>query len=211
MTQALLTIAILHWAVLLVPGFNFLLIGQLAAGGSRRTAFAAVTGMTCVTLLWALLAVAGVGAVFSAHPWLRLVAQALGGVYLLHLALGMFRAAGAGPASNEVPVAGDRAAFRAGFVTGVLNPKIALFYGSVFATALPPDPSPWLVAAAVAMVYANSWLWHGTLVVALSRPSVQRAYLAHGRALTRVAAALVGVFGARLIITAIQEARAHFG
>lgn len=36
MIAALFTIAVLHWAVLLVPGFNFVLIGQLAAGGARR-------------------------------------------------------------------------------------------------------------------------------------------------------------------------------
>ena len=99
MVAALLAIALLHWAVLLVPGFNFVLIGQLAAGGSRRAAWAAVVGMTTGTLVWATLAVAGVGAVFAAHPALRLVAQWLGGLYLLVLAWGLWRAGGAAPAA----------------------------------------------------------------------------------------------------------------
>ena len=38
MLSALLTIALLHWAVLLIPGFNFVLIGRLAAGGDRKAA-----------------------------------------------------------------------------------------------------------------------------------------------------------------------------
>lgn len=152
MLQSLVTIALLHWAVLLVPGFNFVLIGQLAASGSRRGALAAVVGMTTATLIWAVLAVSGVGAVFSAHPMLRLVAQVGGGLYLLYLAAGLFRAGGA-TAPAEQAVQGGLAAFRAGFVTSALNPKIALFYGSVFATALPAQPSAWLVAAAVALVY----------------------------------------------------------
>lgn len=46
MYTALLTIALLHWAVLLLPGFNFVLIGQLAASGKRSVAMAAVAGMT---------------------------------------------------------------------------------------------------------------------------------------------------------------------
>ena len=71
MLSALASIAVLHWAVLLVPGFNFVLIGQLAASGQRRSAFAAVAGMTLGTLTWALLAVLGVGVVFAAHPALR--------------------------------------------------------------------------------------------------------------------------------------------
>lgn len=204
MLESLVTIALLHWAVLLVPGFNFVLIGQLAAAGSRRDALAAVTGMTTATFIWAVLAVAGVGAVFNAHPTLRLAAQVGGGLYLLYLAVGLFRAGGsAAPADHAVR--GGPAAFRAGFVTSALNPKIALFYGSVFATALPAQPSAWLVAAAVAVVYANSWLWHGALAFALSQSSIQRAYLANYRALTKASAVVVGAFGARLLVAAYHE------
>jgi len=210
MLSSLTTIALLHWAVLLVPGFNFVLIGQLAAGGSWRAALAAVVGMTTATLIWASLAVAGVGAVFNAHPMLRQVAQVAGGLYLVYLAFGLFRA-GASPAAAGDPVLGSRAAFRAGFFTSALNPKIALFYGSVFATAFPLEPSAAHVLAAVALVYANSWLWHGGLAFALSQPSVQRAYLANYRALTRLSAVLVGAFGVRLIVAAYQEARARSG
>lgn len=205
MLQSLITIALLHWAVLLVPGFNFVLIGQLAAAGSRRAALAAVVGMTTATLLWAVLAVAGVGVVFAAHPLLRQVAQVGGGLYLLYLAVGMFRAGGSA-APRAQAVLGGPAAFRAGFVTSALNPKIALFYGSVFATALPAQPSAWLVAAAVALVYANSWLWHGGLAFALSQSSIQRAYLANHRMLTKASALVVGAFGARLLVTAYREA-----
>ena len=32
-----------------------------------------------------------------------------------------------------------------GFITNVFNPKTALFFGSVFATALPPSPSVWVL------------------------------------------------------------------
>ncbi|WP_298924154.1 LysE family transporter [uncultured Ramlibacter sp.] len=208
MLSSLLTIAALHWAILLIPGFNFVLIGQLAAGGSRRAALAAVVGMTTGTLAWALLAVAGVGAVFTAHPALRQAAQVAGGLYLLYLAWELLRGSGAVPVADSASM-GARQALRAGFVTSALNPKIALFYGSVFATALPAQPSAWHVAAAVAMVYANSWLWHGFLAFALSQAGVQRAYLRHCRLLTRCSALLVGAFGLRLIATAVQELRAR--
>lgn len=208
MLPSLITIAFLHWAVLLVPGFNFILIGQLAAGGSRRSAFAAVVGMTSATLAWAVLAVAGVGAVFAAQPALRQAAQVAGGAYLLYLAFQLLRSGTFSP-SAEKPVAGPRAAFRAGFMTSALNPKIALFYGSVFATALPAHPSGSHIIAAVLLVYANSWVWHGSLAFLLSLPGVQRAYLRNYLLFTKISALLVGAFGVRLIATAIHEARAR--
>lgn len=209
MLSALLAIAVLHWAVLVIPGFNFVLIGQLAASGSRAAAVAAVVGMTTATLVWAGLAVAGVGAAFSAHPQLRQWAQVAGGLYLLHLAWKLWRAGGAATAPSAAPVQGRAAAFRAGFVTSALNPKIALFYGSVFATALPANPPAVLVLAAVMLVYANSVVWHGSLALLLSRPQVQAAYLRHYARLTRISGALVGAYGARLLAQAFGEWRAR--
>jgi threonine efflux protein len=210
MLASLIAIAVLHWAVLVIPGFNFVLIGQLAAGGSRHAAMVAVAGMTSATLVWATLAVAGVGAVFTALPGVRLAVQIAGGLYLLHLALKLWRAGGAGaatPAPGSTAVLGHAAAFRAGFVTSMLNPKIALFYGSVFATALPANPPMLMVLLAVALVFANSVLWHGSLAWVLSNSAVQQAYLRHSRVLNRGSALLVGGYGARLIVSALSELR----
>src|SRR5689334_18914100 len=123
MLPSLLTIALLHWAVLLVPGFNVILIGQLAAGGSRTTALLAVLGITTATLIWGSLAVIGVGAVFSAHPQVRFAAQIAGGLYLLYLAVKLWRS-GATTADQTSTTLGKVAAFRVGLLTSLLNPKI---------------------------------------------------------------------------------------
>jgi threonine efflux protein len=155
---------------LILPGFNFLLIGQLAAAGKRSTALAAVAGMTAGTLMWAILAVAGVGIVFTAHPAIRQLAQVAGGLYLLQLAVRLWRSGKAPDPRRCSERSRHRvAALRVGFITSALNPKIALFYGSVFATAFPAHPSNTLVGLAVAMVFLNSVVWHTGLAWALSR------------------------------------------
>jgi len=206
MLASLLTIALLHWAVLLVPGFNFILIGRLAAAGQRSSALSAVVGMTCATLAWALLAVLGVGIVFALHPALRQLAQVCGGLYMLHLAFKLWRS-GQAPTQAGGEGLDPFAAFRMGFLTSALNPKIALFYGSVFATALPPAPSAAQVLSAVALVYFNSAVWHTFLAWGLSRSVVQQAYMRHYVGFNRMAAAMVGAFGLRLLVATVQEIR----
>lgn len=210
MLAILLTIAILHWAVLLIPGFNFVLIAQLAAGQARSKALAAVAGMTLATLAWALLAAMGVGAVFSALPALRLGVQVAGGAYLLQMAWKLWRTRSQATAAATGGM-DHAAAFRAGFFTGILNPKIALFYGSVFATALPLHPPLALSAAAVLLVFLNSVVWHTTLALLLSQPLLQRAWLGHARRINQGAALVVGAFGARLLLSTLQELRARAG
>ena len=71
MLTTFLTIAVLHWVALVTPGVNFVLILQLAAGSPRSVSLSAAAGITTVTFLWALLAILGMGAAFSAHPALR--------------------------------------------------------------------------------------------------------------------------------------------
>jgi threonine efflux protein len=208
MLPSLLAIALLHWAVLLVPGFNVVLLAQLAGAQGRPAAFAAVGGMTTATLAWAVLAVMGVGAVFSAQPVLRQGAQIAGGLYLLYLAVNLWRS-GASAATAPQQALSKAAAFRVGFMTSALNPKIALFYGSVFATALPPSPSWVHVASAVAVVYLNSIVWHSGLALALSQKAVQQAWMRNFARLTKVSGAVVGAFGLKLIVGTLQELRAR--
>lgn len=206
MLPSLIAIALLHWAVLLVPGFNVVLLAQLAGGQRRATALAAVAGMTTATFAWATLAVMGIGVVFSTQPMLRQAVQVAGGLYLLYLAFNLWRS-GASVAAEPQGTLSNSAAFRVGFMTSALNPKIALFYGSVFATSLPPSPSWAHVASAVALVYFNSVVWHTSLAVAFSQKTVQRAYLRNFARLTKVSGAVVGAFGLRLIVGTLQELR----
>jgi threonine/homoserine/homoserine lactone efflux protein len=136
------------------------------------------------------------------------VAQLAGGLYLLHLALKLWRSGGEAAAA-AAPVLGSAAALRAGFMTSALNPKIALFYGSVFATALPEDPSLLMITLAVLLVFTNSVVWHSALALVLSRPAVQGAYLRNARTLNRRSGVLVGAYGGKLIASAVTEFRSR--
>jgi len=109
----------------------FTLVSTLKGGVRAGLAAAAGIGAGCVvhTLaaafgLAALLAASA--AAFSAVKW-------LGAAYLLWLAVGMLRAglapreAAAAPSTGAAP-GGAWTLFRRGFLTNVLNPKVALFF-----------------------------------------------------------------------------------
>jgi threonine efflux protein len=206
MLSTLAAIALMHWVVLVTPGANVLVVSQLAATGQRRPACMAALGVSVVALIWATLAVLGVNAVFAAHPRLRLALQVAGGLYLCYVAFRLWRA-GASSATNRAGALGSFAAFRLGFATNILNPKSALFFGSVFATALPVNPSTVLLIAAVTLVLVNALVWHFFLALAFSRARVQAAYARWRKALNGLASALIGAFGVRLLLTAFADLR----
>ena len=206
MLSTLLTIAVLHWLVLVIPGANVLLVGQLAASGKRSTACVAAFGITTVTFIWATLAVLGIGFVFGAHPMWRQALQTAGGVYLCYLGWKLWRSKGAATHSSELHLSAF-AAFRLGFFTNILNPKTALFFGSIFATALPAHASVAVIASAVALVYVNALVWHLFLAVTFSHPRFQAAYARHLALFSKVSGAMVGAFGVKLIFSTLQEFR----
>jgi threonine efflux protein len=199
-----LAISLLHWIVLVTPGANVLVVVNMAASGQRKAACFAAAGVTTVAGIWSALAVMGVGAVFVALPTLRTVVQCAGGLYLLYVAVRLWRSQSGSVASGSAVIS-PVAAFRMGFLTNILNPKSALFFGSVFATALPSNPSPELLAAAVAVVLFNALVWHLFLAFAFAAVPVQNAYARQRQKLNKIASALVGFFGVRLLVTAFHS------
>ena len=204
----LVTVGLLHWIALVVPGANVLVVSNLAASHARRPAIFAALGITLVAAIWATLAVLGVNAVFAAHPHLRIVVQAAGGLYLIYLAARLWRS-GAAPEAGAATTLSPLAAFRLGFLTNITNPKSALFFGSVFATALPNDPAPGLLVAVVTLAVLNALCWHLFLAFAFSHPRVRASYARRRAVFSRLAGLLIGTFGARLVVAAAVEARAQ--
>jgi threonine efflux protein len=208
MPSTLLTIALLHWIVLITPGANVLLVSQLAASGHRRSAVFAGLGVSVVALLWALLAILGVNALFAAQPAMRLGLQIGGSLYLLYIAQRLWRSGSAATPKEASPLAPSQA-FRLGFLTNILNPKSALFFGSVFASALPGEPGIPLLATAVLLVFINALCWHALLAVAFSNARVQAVYAQQRALLNKLAGAAVGAMGLRLLVATARELRAR--
>lgn len=203
-----LTIWALHVAVLLIPGANVLLIAHLGASAGRRSAVWAALGVCAITLFWSSSAVLGVHALFELFPTARRVLQAAGALYLLYIAWRLWRSGSAtARASGPAPAMADGRAFRLGMLTNLSNPKSALFFGSVFSTALPPHPGAAVLAGAVALVVVNALAWHLLLAVLASAPQVQAGYAAQQGRLSRAAGAIVGAFGLSLLAATVREAR----
>ena len=204
MLSTFATIWILHVAAMLSPGPNVLLVSQLAASDRARSAVFAALGVTFGAALWATCAVLGVNVVFVAFPGLRLALQVAGGVYLLYVAIRLWRSSGARLVGRASSV--SSAAFCRGFLTNITNPKVALFFGSMFATSFPPAPSPILQASAVAMVVLNALCWHTLLAYLFSRERVRAAYSRTRRVANRIASVTMGALGLNLLVASLREA-----
>lgn len=186
------------------PGPDFLAVSSLALG-SRRAGLGAALGVACGCVLWATLAVFGLGVVLMRIGWVYSLVRLAGAAYLVWLGARMLLsaahpaspalAAPAAPAQEE-----RRSAFRRGLLVNASNPKAAVFFGSLFVTILPVGAPGWVQCATVAVVAAVSALWFTTLALMFSAGRVRACYGRIRRPVDALTgAALVGL-GARLAL-----------
>lgn len=203
MLSTLATIWVLHFAAMLTPGANTLLVSQLAASGDSKGAAYAALGIGIGAFLWSSAAVLGISAVFAAFPAMRLVLQVTGASYLLFVAYRLWRSGE--PAAMPSRSLSAAHGVRAGVMTNLSNPKSAVFFGSVFSAALPAHADAALFLGVVVLVVVNALWWHLLLAYLFSRRSVQSGYAARRSLFTRLAGAVVGILGLALLVSSLRS------
>lgn len=188
----------------MTPGPSFLLVAQTAMSVSRRQAFSVALGMGIGALIFALLASFGLVTLFQTVPELYLTFKLLGGLYLCVLAVRIWKQ---GKQPSVHPMTPDKtksvhSSFFFGLTTQLSNPKTAMVFSSVFAALLPaevPSLTPVLLSLGV---FLTNFGWYATVAVLLSTTRAQNVYLKAKKGFCRIAGTLLGLFGAKLLVSA---------
>ena len=198
----LLGIAAANLLAAISPGPSFVLVARIAVAGSRRAGLAAAAGMVLGAWIWAAAAIFGLALLFAEVAWLYRAIQFLGGLYLMYIAVMVWRGARA-PIAVDMKGGATRDPLRA-FVVALLsqlsNPKVVVFFGSVFVALLPAHAPGWVWAATLAIVLFNETLWYTTLALSFSAAPVRRVYASIKVWLDRAVAGVLGALGLKLVL-----------
>lgn len=113
----------------IMPGPDSLLIMTRSATQGWRAGAAASAGIGTGTIVHVLFAALGLSAILATSATAFTVVKIIGAAYILYMAWGLLRARPSTPvALGEVPALPYGKIFAQGFLTNVLNPKVALFF-----------------------------------------------------------------------------------
>jgi threonine/homoserine/homoserine lactone efflux protein len=206
MTASLITLVTIGFVQLLAvisPGPSFLITAQTAVSRSRLDGIRIALGLGAGTLVWSSAALLGLNALFRLHHWLFVGMKIAGALFLLWIAIRIFRHARTPVEMAETNgEAAKRNPFVRGFLTQISNPKVAVFFGSIFVAMLPRDVPGWMVAALIAIVTANEILWYSLVALCFGSGPVRRGYLAARAWIDRVTGAFLGALSLRLLMRA---------
>jgi threonine/homoserine/homoserine lactone efflux protein len=200
----LATLALTQLLAVISPGQSFLVISRTALASGRTPALIATLGMGVGSVLWAAGAIAGLAVLFEQIGWLYVALKIAAGLYLLFLAIALWPHADDTIDVDEVDARtlSPLAAFRLGFLTQIANPKVIVFFGSIFVALLPAQPPLWAIAATLAIVFINETSWYTVVSCLFSATKSRNAYLRAKRWIDRSMAGLLALIGGKLIADA---------
>ena len=145
-----LGMAVVALGLVLTPGPNMLYLVSRSITQGRRAGLVSLLGVAAGFVVYLAAAVAGIATVFSEVPAAYTVLRLAGAGYLLWLAWKTLRPGGGsafslqelppdGPSTPLAGPLGPRRLFAMGFLTNLLNPKIAVLYVSLLPQFIDPD------------------------------------------------------------------------
>jgi threonine/homoserine/homoserine lactone efflux protein len=128
--------------LVLTPGPNMLYLLSRSICQGRRAGVISLAGVVTGFLFHIVCAAAGLTALLLTVPLAYSLLKFAGAAYLLGLAWQAVRPGGRSPfATRSLPPDPPAALFRMGLLTNALNPKMAVFYLSIFPQFVRPDMS----------------------------------------------------------------------
>jgi threonine/homoserine/homoserine lactone efflux protein len=186
-------------AAMASPGPAMLMALRATLLGGWRAGILTGVGLGIAAAGWTAMALLGLDAVFRLFPWAYVALKALGAAYLLYLAVTIWRDARRPLAPAAAPHA-SRHAVLGGVLVNLSDPKSVLFASAILLVIFPPDLSLTQKALIVGNHMVVEWLVYTGFALALSTRTARDGYLRLKPVLDRIAAAVLGALGLRLLL-----------
>lgn len=196
----LLTLAGVVLVAYILPGPDFLAVSSNALA-SRRAGLLAGLGVATGCVVWASLAVFGLGLVMARLSWLYTAIRLAGGVYLIVFGIRMLLARRpAASATVERSRDTARGAYRRGLAVNLSNPKAAVYFGSLFVGLLPVGAPTWVLATVVGIVGLLAVGWFSTLAWMFSGARIRDVYDRIRRPINALMGLALAGLGTKLVL-----------
>ena len=184
------------------PGPAVLMSARTGVTEGLRTGFFLSLGIGAGAVFWASLALSGLAMLFQIAPTLLWAFKIIGGLYLVWMAIGMWRhAAEPLPEVTDAPPRSAASAFRLGLMTQLSNPKPAVLLSAVFIGTVPPTTPGWVLVALLTWLFTVETGWNTLVARVFSFDRTRRAYTGAKPMIDRCFGGLLGLLGIKIATT----------
>lgn len=180
----LLTICALHFVAQLSPGPDVLLVAKSSASTSRANTLKIILGISAGVLVWVILTLLGFTVLLEQWPWIQQVLMLIGGFFLARMGYAMLKG-GIATLKQRTNLDGVIAHapenyFLSGLFTNLANPKIVIYFSSVFSLALSSSARLNLKPQLAVIIPIQTFLVFSLLMLIMSIPKIKAIYQRSG-------------------------------
>jgi RhtB (resistance to homoserine/threonine) family protein len=206
-TSTLIALIVMQALAVISPGPDFAIVVRNSLLYSRKAGVFTALGIASAVWIHVAYCSLGLGYLIGELPWLLAGIKVLGCSYLIYIGVKGLRAtptplASEGESSKNEQYS-SRAAFQAGFLTNVLNPKAILYFISVFTVVVDRETPFSTLLVYGAFIVAITLLWFLGVAYGLSTPSVREKFSRGAHWVDRVTGGVLICLGLRLALTTL--------
>lgn len=198
------TVAILNLLAVMSPGPDFVITVKNSIRYSRRSGIYTSLGIGLGLSIHLSYCAAGIGFIISKSIILFSIIKLLGAGYLIYIGISAILAKGTKPEITDVKTGGDLTrlqAFRTGFFTNVLNPKVTLFILSLFTLVIGPAIPTYVILIISAIIILTAIAWFTIVSVFFTQLRVQRAFYKFENTINRFLGGLLVLLGIKIALS----------
>jgi threonine/homoserine/homoserine lactone efflux protein len=184
------------------PGPAVLMSARTGLSEGFRTGAMLAAGIGAGAVVWASAAMFGLNLVFAAAPALLWALKIGGGLYLIWMAIQLWRDAKTPlPTDDARPVPRSAAsAFRLGLFTQLANPKPAVMFSAIFLGTVPQGTPLWVYFALLATIFAAETLWNVAVARIFSLDRTRARYISLKTVIDRSFGGMLAALGLKVAL-----------
>ena len=188
----ILTISGIHLLALISPGPDFVMVVKNSIQYSRKIGIFTSIGFSIGILVHMFYCLVGLSLILSTNELIFNIFKILCSGYLIYMGIKSFKDNQIGNSVRKTRVNKMTylKAIKIGFLTNVLNPKVSLFFLSLFSLMITPKEIPIIIVV-------STFMWFSLVAIFLTQKKVNNLFIKNFKHLNKI-------FGCLLIFIAIK-------
>lgn len=205
--QGLLIITTVHLLAAASPGPDFVLVSQQTLRNGKTAGMLTSVGIALGLSVHIIYSAFGLAAVIANSESLLWTIKIVGGLYLIYLGYKGIMAKKSEASTTEQATQVENKPSKMvsmGFLCNVLNPKAPVYFVALYTIVLSPDMPLYQLAIYGAWMMVLQFLWFATVVLLLSRPTMNAQFQKISHWIDRVLGGAMIMLGLKLITSKLN-------
>ena len=202
----IITISGIHFLALISPGPDFIIVLKNSVQYSRKIGIFTSIGISLGIIVHLFYCITGLALILSTNDFILNLFKFLCSGYLIYIGMKSFQTINFTEKfiKKNAKKTTIYKAIRIGFLTNILNPKVSLFFLSLFSLVIIPNELPtYILIILIIIITLSTFIWFSLIAIFLTQKSINIILSKYLRYLNKIFGSMLILIGIRILSSII--------